>query len=241
MFRLYSQLRIVFSLSGRNRKQVILFWPPSDFSPRELQHTICGYRNQISRSSSLTSSRPSSPLENYVIWLRSRASHSLSLDQLIPEFSGGTKCPTPEWKTPACTGHSARLWGCPVFWAEPRGLFVLWPYKDLPEQQKKTHLLKTKPTAASWSGTCLQQFPSKGAGFKNIQWLKQRKQRKEVSHLTWRGPTWFASRYSCPSCTKLGLLYNYSYLCNSFALCKFHITKALSQWYTTYVSINTTL
>ncbi|MEQ2233188.1 hypothetical protein ILYODFUR_019420 [Ilyodon furcidens] len=68
---------------------------------------------------------------------QSSLSLSLSLDQLIPEFSSGTKCPTLEWKTPACTGQSARLRGGPVSCAELRGLFVLWPYRDIPEQQKK--------------------------------------------------------------------------------------------------------
>lgn len=88
-----------------------------------------------------------------------------------------------------------------LFWTErPLCALALQRFTRAAEKkQKKKHLLKTNPTAASWSWTCLQPRPNKGAGFKNIQWIKQRKQRKKVSHLTWRGPTWFASRYYGPN------------------------------------------
>lgn len=88
-----------------------------------------------------------------------------------------------------------------LFWTErPLCALALQRFTRAAEKkQKEKHLLKTNPTAASWSWTCLQPRPNKGAGFKNIQWIKQRKQRKEVSHLTWRGPTWFASRYYGPN------------------------------------------
>lgn len=98
------------------------------------------------------------------------------------------------------------------------GLTKIYPSSREKKEEKKKLFLKTKPTAAYWSGICLQPYPSKGAGSKNIGWINQRKQRKEVSHLTRLGPTRLASRYSFPLCTKPGLLCNYSKLCKSCTL-----------------------